>query len=145
MVCTKCHKTKRLSAFGWKQRGTKRHSWCKLCHSEYAKNHYINNKNDYKIRKLKSQKRLRQDLRVFIANYLTQHPCVDCKESDIVVLDFDHFKNKSCNISYMIQNTASISRLNEEIAKCNVRCANCHRRKTARQQNWFKFGLVVKR
>jgi hypothetical protein len=30
------------------------------------------------------------------------------------------------------------NRILAEIAKCQVRCANCHRRKTARDFKWFK-------
>jgi hypothetical protein len=30
------------------------------------------------------------------------------------------------------------ARILEELQKCDVRCANCHRRKTARDFKWFK-------
>ena len=58
--------------------------------------------------------------------YLRDHPCVDCGESDLRVLEFDHvrgdkFKSIAQMYSYCLQ------RIMTEIAKCDVRCANCHR------------------
>jgi hypothetical protein len=71
--------------------------------------------------------------------YLREHPCVDCGESDIVVLDFDHVVGKkTANVSNLIQRGASWKRIESEIAKCVVRCANCHRRKTALDFRWYK-------
>ena len=54
--------------------------------------------------------------------------CVDCQEVDPVVLHFDHRdpSTKSFNIS---SKSVSMERLLAEIAKCDVRCANCHLRK----------------
>lgn len=68
-------------------------------------------------------------------DYLSEHPCVDCGESDPVVLEFDHLYDKSANVSDM--QVVSLSRLAAEIAKCEVRCANCHRRKTAHELNYY--------
>ncbi|MDT0631365.1 hypothetical protein RQM47_04820 [Rubrivirga sp. S365] len=31
----------------------------------------------------------------------------------------------------------SLAKLDAEIAKCEVRCANCHKRKTAIEQGWY--------
>ena len=64
---------------------------------------------------------------------------MDCGEPDPVVLDFDHVSNaKIANISYLLNSVGSWRRLEAEIEKCEVRCANCHRRKTAKQQHWYK-------
>jgi len=55
-------------------------------------------------------------------------------ESDYIVLEFDHKHDKKYNVSAM--HTLSLELLIKEIEKCEVRCANCHRRKTAHQFNW---------
>lgn len=89
------------------------------------------------------------DARALVYNYLKAHPCIDCGEPDIVVLDFDHVRGEKLhNVSDMIRRGAALQRIEAEIAKCDVRCANCHRRKTAaRNGRWFRdtgiFGSVV--
>lgn len=62
-------------------------------------------------------------------------PCADCGQSyPHYVMDFDHVRGeKRCNVANM-QKT-SIAALMEEIAKCDVVCANCHRIRTWRQQH----------
>lgn len=73
-----------------------------------------------------------------IVLYLESHPCVDCGETDPVVLEFDHVRGlKSGNISRMMSD-CSWNVLEQEIAKCDVRCANCHRRRTARERGWYR-------
>ena len=76
-----------------------------------------------------------------LVTYLSEHPCVDCGEQDLLVLDFDHRDpaTKRLAIGSLLR-YARWSPLEAEIAKCDVRCANCHRRRTARQ-----FGLAKDR
>ena len=70
-------------------------------------------------------------------SHLEGHPCVDCGERDIVVLEFDHvLQPKLGEISVMVYKRVSLTRFKREIEKCVVRCANCHRRRTAVQLNW---------
>lgn len=77
---------------------------------------------------------------LFVMNYLQNNGCVDCGEKDPTVLDFDHVRGvKFKNISKMIQDNNSMKRIQEEIAKCEVRCANCHRRKTSKQFQWYSY------
>ena len=72
----------------------------------------------------------------YTIDYLKEHPCVDCGETDPVVLEFDHLSDKLYDVSKL--QTNSLSTLKKEIAKCAVRCANCHKRKTAIQFGWYK-------
>lgn len=82
-------------------------------------------------------------MRQFVLDYLKNHPCVDCKESDPIVLEFDHVRGeKKFNISCLI-NSTNIDILSQEIKKCEVRCANCHKRKTAKQFNYFKYKEIL--
>lgn len=75
--------------------------------------------------------------RAFARDYLSTHPCVDCGEDDLVVLEFDHVRDvKVFNISKGAAQGYTNDRLADEISKCEVRCANCHRRITAQRGNW---------
>lgn len=65
--------------------------------------------------------------------------CVDCGEMDPVVLDFDHIGGKTFNVARMSGRT-SYEALRAEIAKCEIRCANCHRKMTARRRLIDKTG-----
>lgn len=71
----------------------------------------------------------------WISSYLKAHPCVDCGERDIVVLEFDHRdpSQKKLHIGNARGGRVGLSTLIAEIAKCDVRCCNCHRRRTAHQ------------
>lgn len=72
--------------------------------------------------------------------YVHDHPCVDCGEPDWRVLEFDHRNRtmKQAAVSNLITQGASIERIQQEIAHCDVRCANCHRRRTITQLGWYK-------
>jgi len=70
-------------------------------------------------------------------HYKSQHPCVDCGFSDIRALQFDHRdrSKKLANVSYLMKHCASTEKLMAEIAKCDVRCANCHFIRSAEERH----------
>lgn len=79
----------------------------------------------------------RQRLRAAVLTYLKKHPCEDCGERGPVVLEFDrNAATKKFNISVAVRQAYSLATVMAEIAKCDVRCANCHRRKTSKQLSW---------
>lgn|ERR1044072_198922 len=141
-TCTNCKLTKSLEEFQKRTRNKDgRTNLCKLCKRDYDNNHYKNNpeRKDY-IRK-NSQKRIDEN-RIWILDYLNQNPCVDCSESDVIVLEFDHRDNKITEICRMVQNN-SLSSLKLEVLKCDVRCANCHRRKTAKDFGYWRTQALL--
>jgi len=71
-------------------------------------------------------------------NYLLSHPCESCGEADPVVLEFHHLGEKEMAISEMVTRITNTSRLEEELKKTQVLCANCHRRLTAKERGWFR-------
>jgi hypothetical protein len=75
-----------------------------------------------------------------VARYLTEHPCVDCGERDVRCLEFDHRDRavKTANVATLLRRVQSWDRVLREIEKCDVRCANCHKRKTAAEDNSWR-------
>jgi hypothetical protein len=80
---------------------------------------------------------------LFLLEYLRATPCVDCGERDPVVLDFDHVGVKRRGVVQLAGQECSIANLEREIAECEVRCANCHRRRTIVEQRHFRNHLVT--
>jgi hypothetical protein len=104
----------------------------------YERERYAASQGAYKERSVARQKENRKVLRQFVWDFLKEHPCIDCGETDPIVLEFDHLSDKKWSIADVASHNVSQKKLNEEIAKCEVRCANCHRKKTAIQLNWYK-------
>jgi hypothetical protein len=128
--------------FRWKYKDHGiRQRWCKYCQATANKDHYRNNKQEYLDRALTRNARVNTENRQRLYAYLSEHPCVDCGETDVRVLEFDHVRgNKSANIATLLNNAISWSTIEKEIAKCEVRCANCHRIKTNERGCWWRFG-----
>jgi len=74
---------------------------------------------------------------VYLVDYFRAHPCVDCGERDPLVLEFDHTGEKSFTIGHGLPDR-NWQTILDEIAKCDVVCANCHRRRTARRGKFVR-------
>lgn len=98
--------------------------------SAQAHERYLKNR-EYYLAACKERRRKNAE---YANDWLRAHPCVDCGENDIDVLQFDHVRGKYAGISQLIQAQVSTQRLQEEIDKCDVRCANCHLRETKRRR-----------
>jgi hypothetical protein len=133
-ICTLCNQEKPLTDFGRKRNSYQ--ARCKICFNNYTRTHYQNNKSYYKKKAEKHNSEYRLRNLQHMVDYLKEHTCVDCGENDPVVLEFDHMGDKKCDVSKF--HHGSFESMRDEIAKCEVRCANCHRRKTAIQFNYYQ-------
>ena len=96
-----------------------------------SRRHYERNKTTMVVRASRNNTKTKAKVSVFLETYLQSHPCVDCGEVDLVVLDFDHVRGeKTANVSDLKAQCYSLKAVQAEVAKCEVRCSNCHRRVT---------------
>lgn len=143
-ICCGCLEEKPLEEFSFKNiaKGI-RQSYCRVCKSGYSKRYYIKNADAVKAKTSSRNARVEVENRERIYAYLSSHPCVDCDESDPVVLEFDHVRGqKKYDVSLM--RTLSWDTILVEIAKCDVRCANCHRKRHARDDGHYRYrGAMI--
>lgn len=124
-------------SFATRSQGGGRSPYCRACQKEYCKAHYRRFGHAHNIRRYANQKRYRKRNATKLWEYLSEQTCVDCGESDKRVLEFDHVRgDKIESVGVLCAQGISWRRVVAEIAKCDVRCANCHRRRTARQFGW---------
>ena len=130
--CPKCGRN-RLAKFFAKRRGNKLNSYCKTCQRKVSSEHYSKNTQYYKDKSVAR----RRELKAFV-DKLKEGPCEDCgKRFPIVCMDFDHRpgETKYANVSNMVVKYASKRKLEAELAKCDLVCANCHRIRTQVRAN----------
>lgn len=121
-TCTTCNETKDLAEFSKKRNGHQ--SQCKSCRKLWFADHYSNNKEYYKERNKVTQAKTRQWYRDFKATL----SCQVCGENHPACLDFHHRDASEKDIAVGAAVTYSRAKLLREIAKCDVLCANCHRK-----------------
>jgi hypothetical protein len=102
--------------------------------------HYRRNPTPYKARARANNPRFRARNRENLRAYLALAKCDDCGIRDLAVLEFDHRQpqEKRYDVSDLVHRAGSWAAVLKEIAKCDVVCANCHRKRTARYFGWTK-------
>lgn len=136
-ICSKCKEELSVDLFSANKTRKDGLSYtCKACQRTYQKNHYKKNVSQY----TESNKKHRNSRRKVFYEWMKSKSCVDCGNSDIRVLEFDHInrEDKSFNISTKVSEL-SFETLMKEIEKCEIVCANCHKIRTAGQFNWYSF------
>lgn len=125
-ICTVCKTPKPISEFS-PRKGAKDglYSRCKTCHNrEVRKGYHADPK-----AKLEDCRKRRQVLFDIVNDIKSKCGCKICEENDPVCLDFHHLdpKKKDLPIAMLVSNKSK-SRMLDEIGKCVVVCANCHRK-----------------
>ena len=142
-ICRVCESNSDEKEFVWRHIGKIKQNICRDCQKRKSKEHYYANKESYIARNKKRAKHKQE----YVINYLENNPCVDCGEQNIICLEFDHINRdeKSFTIgAYMGNDIRFDSKIKEEIDKCEVRCSNCHRIKTAKEVNSYRYQHINK-
>jgi hypothetical protein len=90
-------------------------------------------------RKAQDRKRRYRQRNVEFLREQKDVPCTDCGDRHpYYCMDFDHLPGceKKQNLTVLAWTPVSLDRLREEIAKCEVVCANCHRKRTFERGEW---------
>jgi hypothetical protein len=140
--CYRCGELKPVDEFSWRRRRNgQRDSFCRPCRSEYHREHYRANRQRYIDQARAHKQQLALERTRYLIEYFKSHPCVDCGEDDPVVLEFDHLGEKSFDIGQALPYRNWESLL-AEMEKCEVVCASCHRRRTARRRGALRAILT---
>lgn len=142
--CSTCRSRLPLEAFALSRRARDgRQARCRACwRSWYA---------EHREERIALVDRRRAEVRAAHQERLIEHllanPCVDCGETDLRVLDFDHEDpaGKVADVARLASMNIAWARIAAEIAMCSVRCANCHRRRTAEQLGYWRQGAEERR
>lgn len=119
--CIRCRETKPGGRFELRKDRGKRRTVCNSCRASTKK-----------ASTASSAARVARLLKWYRDRYRRYHPCVDCGCTDRIVLEFDHREptEKTGEVGTM----RSLKSLVAEIAKCDIRCSGCHRRKHHRER-----------
>jgi 5-methylcytosine-specific restriction endonuclease McrA len=90
---------------------------------------------------MRSLYRKRAALKLQILGYLNGRSCARCGIDDLEVLEFDHIerKDKVLSVARMINRCMAWEDIQNELSKCQILCANCHKKKTLRETKYWKF------
>lgn len=135
-TCTRCNKDKDVKFFSKRAKSKDGlANWCKVCFADYERERY---QNGDKARKDKNKAEIVAKNKDTLWKLLIVSKCAKCGETDPLVLEFDHRdpKTKKYAITDMLH--LSWVTILAEIAKCDVLCANCHRRRTIKQFGWWR-------
>ncbi len=125
-----------LTAAGWSIRRLQREIdlcevVCVNCHRRRTAHRGVSWRNDPSI--LDSTPQLLPNERrnmLRLRQVLQEGRCVDCGIDDLLILEFDHVGAKRGNVVELARRGCSLTVLEAELARCEIRCANCHRRRT---------------
>ena len=143
-ICSKCGKyteTKAFATFRTRSGEVKRRGICKECRNKRGVDNFERlqeYRKEYN-QKNKTQRVKKQSARRIAAKEYTDScknvPCADCgKIWPPVAMDFDHVNGgKVKTISSMVSQGYRLELIKEEIAKCEVVCACCHRIRTSKR------------
>ena len=140
-ICAKCKIDKEETEFNRnRSKGSSLQSYCKACHRQVSRLRLRDNPARQQALQKATERRLNIN-KAYVLAHLLCNPCVDCGETNPVVLEHDHVRGqKLSHVTRLMYQKKPLRVLFCEIAKCEVRCANCHRKKTSKANGSYRQG-----
>lgn len=117
---------------------------CKKCGRERSRAYYHRNRKTHaQVTRLRTSKRIKEH-KARIISLFVKSGCTDCGTKDVLVLEFDHARGvKLGNVNRLLNRGCSWKVILKEIRKCDIVCANCHKRRTyARSADSYRWLWV---
>lgn len=108
---------------------------CKVCRKILDKKLKSNPKLKLKQKECNKNRKLMNRQNIF--DYMKDKKCYNCNESHIACLQFDHRDGVQKRFNVADATSYGWSTILKEIEKCDILCANCHHKRTAKQQKWY--------
>lgn len=126
-ACPRCKKAPKNLPYGY----------CRECQREYGRAYRSGLipkvGQDERQRRQAEKRKIKKARSKVMVDKLRDVPCADCGvKYPTWIMDFDHRNpaEKLANVSSLRASGGSEKRIQEEIAKCDLVCANCHRKRT---------------
>lgn len=134
--CSKCGFIKKSNDFYRRKTGLRSGEYyekCKDCYKIRGRNYYhLNKDRQLELAKKRKQKYIKERIE-FLKN-IKNKACYDCGiKYPALVMDFDHRgdQKKISSVSNLVFGKMSkFDTIQQEIEKCDLVCANCHRQRT---------------
>lgn len=142
--CVTCKQVQPLEAFNVRRSARDgRQDRCRECCKRWYAENGATHRRQVAARKVRVQAEYRQ----LIGDFLLAHPCVDCGERDIRVLEFDHRPglDKVDHVATLAMRQVPLRALLHEMSKCDIRCANCHRKRTVEQRGYWRQRFLLQK
>jgi len=139
--CSQCKTEKLLTKdfFNVKdKRGLKFRTDCKECQNLKQAGAYKKKCDYYKKVNKDYRSVLKKQNQILLWNFFLGNPCVQCGETNPIVLELDHLGDKKYCISEIIFSHTWES-IQKEMKKCQVLCSNCHKKKTAKDFKHYRY------
>ena len=141
--CSRCKEEKPDEEFAWRRRARgQRDNYCRPCRAAYKQEHYRANKQRY-IELRGDERKLMLEERIALSSSPTSastpastaaRPIRSCSSSTTCGT-----RSSGSQRAFRDRNWHDVL---DEIAKCEVVCANCHRRRTARRGGFLRAAVA---
>ncbi len=100
-TCGRCRQLLPTSSFAWRRKELGQlDNYCRTCRATYKREHYVAHRDRYIAGARQHKQAVVARRAAQLVEFFRDHPCVDCGESDPLVLEFDHHRgDKSFNIA----------------------------------------------